>query len=85
MSLNIKNPEAHRLATELARQTGVSLTEAVTEALREKLERVSKPRFNQKKYDALVRIAHDCANRMSIGTKEIDIAELLYDERGLPK
>lgn len=85
MSLNIKNPEAHRLAIELARQTGMSLTEAVTEALREKLERVATPRFNQKKYDALVRIAQDSASRMSHGTREIDINELLYDEMGMPK
>ena len=37
MSLNIKNPEAHRLARELADQTGESLTTAVTVALRERL------------------------------------------------
>jgi antitoxin VapB len=37
MSLNIKNPEAHRLARELAEQTGESLTTAVTVALRERL------------------------------------------------
>lgn len=35
MSLNIKNDEAHRLARELAEARGTSLTEAVTEALRE--------------------------------------------------
>ena len=34
MSLNIKNPEAHRLARELAEVTGGSLTDAVTDALR---------------------------------------------------
>ena len=37
MSLNIKNPEAHRLAKELAERTGESLTKAVTVALRERL------------------------------------------------
>ena len=37
MSLNIKNPEAHRLAKELAKRTGESLTKAVTIALRERL------------------------------------------------
>ena len=31
MALNIKNPEAHRLAHELAEATGGSLTEAVTD------------------------------------------------------
>jgi antitoxin VapB len=36
MSLNIKNPEAYRLAQELAELTGESMTTAVTEALRER-------------------------------------------------
>ena len=38
MALNIKNPVAERLAQELARETGESLTEAVTIALRERLD-----------------------------------------------
>ena len=37
MSLNIKNPEARRLAKELAERTGESLTKAVIVALRERL------------------------------------------------
>ena len=40
MSLNIKNPEAHRLARELAEATGGTLTDAVTEALRDRLDEV---------------------------------------------
>jgi len=44
MTLNIKNPETHRLATELARLTRETLTQAVTEALRERMERVSRQR-----------------------------------------
>ena len=52
MALNIKNDEAQRLARELADLTGLSLTAAVTLALREQIERVrasretvSQPRF----------------------------------------
>jgi antitoxin VapB len=37
MSMNIKNPETHRLARELAHRTGETLTRAVTEALRQRL------------------------------------------------
>lgn len=37
MSLNIKNPETHRLARQVAERTGDSLTGAVTEALRQRL------------------------------------------------
>jgi antitoxin VapB len=40
VALNIKNPEADALAHELAAATGESLTEAVTEALRARLEAV---------------------------------------------
>src|SRR5258707_7600504 len=39
MHLNIKNDEAHKLASELAELTGESLTSAVTLALRERLAR----------------------------------------------
>ena len=85
MSLNIKNPEAHRLATELARATGKSLTQAVTDALRESLERTKAGTFDQKKFDALKRIADDCASRLSQEAKDFSINETLYDELGLPK
>ena len=36
MGMNIKNPEAHALAREIAARTGGSLTDAVLAALREK-------------------------------------------------
>src|SRR5689334_22720986 len=39
VSLNIKNAEAHGLAAELARLRGISLTQAVTEALKNELDR----------------------------------------------
>ena len=39
MSLNIKNEETCRLARELARLTGETMTGAVTVALRDRLER----------------------------------------------
>jgi|ETN07SMinimDraft_1059922.scaffolds.fasta_scaffold303847_1 antitoxin VapB len=43
MSLNIKHPDAHRLARELAEVTGQSLTDAVTSALARQLEEVRVP------------------------------------------
>ncbi len=39
MALNIKDPEADRLARELAAKTGETLTETVIEALRQRLKR----------------------------------------------
>ena len=38
MSLNIKDPETHELAAELAKATGESMTKAVTLAIQERLE-----------------------------------------------
>lgn len=37
MSLNVKDAEAHELARALAKETGETMTRAVTEALREPL------------------------------------------------
>jgi antitoxin VapB len=39
-SLNIKDPEAHRLAAAIALETGETMTHVVTEALRERFERL---------------------------------------------
>jgi antitoxin VapB len=44
MPLNIKDPEAHKLARALQRETGETMTHAVTEALRERLERIRRRR-----------------------------------------
>lgn len=40
MAINLKNPEAHRLLTELAEATGESLTEAAIHSFEERLQRV---------------------------------------------
>jgi antitoxin VapB len=63
MSLNIKSEEAHRLAREPARLTGESMTAAVTEALRERLDRVPR-REAIGLADHLVAIGKDCAARL---------------------
>jgi len=49
MPLNIKSPEADRLARELAHATGESLTVAVTRALAERLERCQRPRVSARR------------------------------------
>jgi antitoxin VapB len=84
MSLNIKNQETHRLAQELARLTGESMTVAVGEAIRERLERV---RGNSRKgmAERLMKIAKECSAHLKEPYKSMDIDEFLYDENGLPK
>ena len=86
MSLNIKNPEAHALATRLAQKTGETLTNAVTTALRERLERLERAGdFDEALYQKLKAIATDCRKHMKEPYLSIEHGDLLYDERGLPK
>ena len=84
MSLNIKNEEAHRLAQELARLTGENMTAAVTQAVRERLDRVRRGRTDDLA-DRLLAIGRDCAAHLKEPFRSIDHGELLYDERGLPR
>ena len=85
MSLNIKNEETHRLARELARVTGESMTVAVSEAIRERLERVRSKNSKEGLAERLLRIERDCAAHIKEPYKSMDIDELLYDEKGMPK
>ena len=84
MSLNIKNKETHRLAQELAAATGESMTEAVTEAVRERLDRVRR-RHGTTLAERLLAIGKDCAPRLKEPYRSADHRDLLYDERGLPR
>jgi antitoxin VapB len=82
MSLNIKDPEAHRVAHEIARLTGETMSRVVTEALRERLARIER-RHTRASVDELLTIADRAAAHVK--RPYLDHAELLYDERGLPK
>jgi antitoxin VapB len=84
MSLNIKNKDAHKLAQQLARLTGESLTHAVTEAVRERLKRVQQ-KHATKLSDRLLEIGRDCATHLKEPFRSADHGDLLYDEKGLPK
>jgi antitoxin VapB len=84
MSLNIKNEEAHRLARELAESTGESMATAVTQAVRERLERVRQGR-HPSKVERILKIARECAPLWKEPFRSVDHGELLYDEKGLPK
>ncbi len=84
MGLNIKNEETHRLAHELATLTGESMTAAVTEAVRERLNRVRRER-KIGLADRLLAIGKDCAAHLTEPYRSVDHGDLLYDERGLPR
>lgn len=85
MSLNIKDPEAHRLARKLATLTGESMTRAVVAALRERLQRVGAPQPPKATVEEILEIGRRCAAAMKEPGHSLDHAEWLYDERGLPK
>ena len=84
MSMNIKNEETHRLAQELSKLTGESMTVAVTQAVRERLDRVKRARKTSLA-ERLIEIGRDCAARMKEPFKSADHADLLYDDEGLPR
>jgi antitoxin VapB len=81
-SLNVKDPEAHRLARAIAEETGETLTRAVTEALRDRYTRLLSRR-KKASVEELLAIADRAA--ACVRRPYVDHAELLYDEHGLPK
>ena len=84
MALNIRNSEAEVLATELAKQTGESKTDAVIKALRDRLSRVRRERSRRRLADELEDIAKHCASLPVVDARPAN--EILgYDEHGLPR
>jgi antitoxin VapB len=83
MTMNIKNPEAHRLAQELAALTGESMATAVTESVRERLARIRRQR--EPLAARLLAIGKDCAAHLKEPARSIDHADLLYGADGLPR
>jgi len=84
MSMNIKNKEAYRLTRQLSELTGESLTTAITEAVRERLDRVRRER-DVDLAEGLLVIGRDCAAHLRRPFRTINHADMLYDDRGLPK
>jgi len=82
MALSIKSDEADRLARELAATTGETLTDAVTEALRERLARERDRRTIDTRRH-LRRLVEE-VQRMPILDRRPADEILGYDERGLP-
>ncbi len=85
MSLNIKNPETHALAAQLARRLKLSMTEAVTVALKDKLAATEPDVAVEQRLARLLKMANAIAERLTPEQKAFDIDAELYDERGLPK
>lgn len=84
MSLNIKNDETCRLAEDLARLTGETKTGAITQALKERLEREVRQRSVELRVRELHAIGQRCASLLADGPSAIEHGDELYDEHGLP-
>jgi hypothetical protein len=90
-SLNIKNTETARMVRELAALEGVSLVVAVTEAVREKLEKEKAEReavakTKKGRYELLMEFAKECGPLFKDGRSGNDLINDLYDDMtGLPK
>lgn len=83
MPLSIKHPEADRLARELAARTGESITEAVINALRDRLRREAGRARVRRLADELGRIGARCAALPVLDGRTAD--EIIgYTEDGVP-
>jgi antitoxin VapB len=84
LSLNIKDPTTDTLVRELAQTTGETITEAVTVAVQERLERLHAGRRTRRLADELDEIALRCASLPLLDERSED--EILgYDAHGLPR
>ncbi len=81
MGMNIKNEEAHRLASQVASIYDETLTEAVTVALRERLVRAQA----DDRLERLRTLAHEISIRMPKGMTRDSVDSVLYNESGLPR
>ena len=85
MALNIKNKETCALVEELAQLTGESMTEAITKAVRERLETAKQRKKKHGVAEKLMEIGRATAPLIKEPFKSTPHGDLLYDEYGLPK
>lgn len=84
MAINIRNAEAEHLAERVAALTGETKTGAVTQALRERLERLERAKGRRRLVDELDEIALHMAGLPLLDLRSAD--EIIgYDANGLPR
>jgi antitoxin VapB len=87
MALHLNNAKTDRLARELARETGETITDAVNTALEERLDRVGARRAAEvEKFVAdLTEIAKGAKGLRKQKKTSRELIDELYDEDGLPR
>lgn len=83
MALSIKDPEADRLAREVAKTTGETLTTAVVRSLQERLARLRRAR-GPRLSEELLKIGKRCA-RLPVRDRRSADEILGYADDGLPR
>ena len=84
MALSIKDSETERLARQIARQTGESLTGAIRTSLQERLQRLKERRQRRNTTRKLEDILRRIDALPTLDTRPAD--EILgYDSEGLPR
>jgi antitoxin VapB len=83
MALSLKDPETDRLAREVSKLTGESLTQAVRTALAERLDREKRRRGRGKSLaEELDALGKECAALPELDSRSAD--EIIgYDENGM--
>ena len=82
--LNIKDPEVYKMARKVADTRGLSLTGAVREALREKLERETPGPLAAWRVAKIREIIEHCSKLPTLDSRTPD--EIIgYDEIGVPR
>jgi antitoxin VapB len=84
MGVNIKNPETERLIKQLAAATGMGQTEAVREAVREKLARVSRKGVAER-LRAIGRETAPLLKGLDYQKETDELYQYLHDEYGVPR
>ncbi|MGC1617206.1 MAG: type II toxin-antitoxin system VapB family antitoxin [Candidatus Acidiferrum sp.] len=83
MPLSIKNAETEKLAREISEETGESLTDAITNALRDRLQRLRGRRHAKNLVQEVDDILHRVDTLPHLDDRSED--EILgYDSQGIP-
>jgi antitoxin VapB len=84
MALSIKNSETERLARQVARETGESLTAAIQTSLEERLQRIKRRRHERIMTERLEDILRRVDALPTVDRRPED--EILgYDNQGIPR
>jgi antitoxin VapB len=84
MALSIRNPKTEKLARELADESGETITQAITHALEERLERLRGRSTATNLVEELLKISRRCSEIPDRDHRSAD--EILgYDSQGVPR